>query len=79
MSELVSVRLDPAAAKALAELATTGLSRSEAVRQSLLSAAARLRDRGRLRAEAAALAADRDDRAEVAEVAAIMDDLRAPR
>ena len=76
---MVSVRLDPAAAKALAELETTGLSRSEAVRQSLLSAAARLRDRGRLRAEAAALAADRDDRAEVAEVAAIMDDLRAPR
>ena len=78
MSELISVRLDDDARRALAELEATGLSRSEAVRRGLVVAAQRLRDRQRLIEEAAELGADGDDRAEAAEVAAMMEDLRAP-
>jgi hypothetical protein len=69
MSDLISVRLDDAAWRALAELEATGLSRSEAVRRGLVAAALRLRDRQRLIDEAAELAADE---------AAMMEDLRAP-
>lgn len=78
MSEVISVRLDEAARRALAELEATGLSRSEAARRGLVAAALRLRDRRRLIEEVAALAADEVDRAEAAEVAAVMEDLRAP-
>lgn len=78
MSDLISVRLDEDARRALAELEATGLSRSEAVRRGLVGAALRLRDRQRLMQEVAELAADAVDRAEAAEVAAMMDDLRAP-
>jgi Arc/MetJ-type ribon-helix-helix transcriptional regulator len=39
MSELISVRLDEDARRALAELEATGISRSEAVRRGLVSAA----------------------------------------
>ncbi len=78
MSEMISVRLDEDARRALAELEATGLSRSEAVRHGLVVAAQRLRDRQRLIDEAAELAADEVDRAEAAEVAAMMEDLRAP-
>jgi Arc/MetJ-type ribon-helix-helix transcriptional regulator len=78
MSELISVRLDAAAQRALAELEATGLSRSEAVRRGLVAAAQRLRDRQRLIDEVAELAADEADRAEAAEVAGMMEDLRAP-
>ena len=75
---MISVRLDEDARRALAELEATGLSRSEAVRHGLVVAAQRLRDRQRLIDEAAELAADEVDRAEAAEVAAMMEDLRAP-
>lgn len=76
---MISVRLDDDARRALAELEATGISRSEAVRRGLVSAAQRLRDRKQLIDEVAALAADEQDRGEAAEVAAIMEALRAPR
>ena len=78
MSDLISVRLDDEARRALAELEATGVSRSDAVRQGLVVAAQRLRNRQRLVEEVAALAADEQDRAEAVEVAAMMEDLRAP-
>jgi hypothetical protein len=78
MSDLISVRLDAEARRALAELEATGLSRSEAVRRGLVVAALRLRDRQRLIDEVAELAADDADRIEAAKVAAMMEDLRAP-
>ena len=78
MSDLISVRLDDEARRALAELEATGLSRSEAVRRGLVVAALRLRDRQRLIDEVAELAADEADRTEAAEVATMMEDLRAP-
>jgi Arc/MetJ-type ribon-helix-helix transcriptional regulator len=78
MSDLISVRLDDDARRALAQLEATGFSRSEAVRHGLVVAAQRLRDRQRLIDEVAALVEDEQDRAEAAEVAAIMEELRAP-
>lgn len=78
MGEMISVRLDDDAERALAELQATGLSRSEAVRTGLRAAAQRLRDRQRLAHEARALAEDDGDRAEAAVVRAMMEDLRAP-
>ncbi len=78
MSHLISVRLDDEARRALAELEATGVSRSEAVRRGLVAAAQRLRDRQRLIDEVAILVDDEQDRAEAAEVAAMMEDLRAP-
>lgn len=79
MAKAISVRLDDEAARALHALEATGLTRSDAIRSSLLQSAARLR-RGRvLAAEAAALDADEDDRAEMLEVASLMESLRAPR
>ena len=78
MSDLISVRLDAEARQALAELEATGITRSEAVRRGLVAAAQRLRDRQRLIEEVAELAEDEQDRAEAAEVAAMMEDLRAP-
>lgn len=79
MSDLISVRLDDDARRALAELEATGVSRSEAVRHGLVVAAQRLRNRQRLVEEVAELAEDEQDCAEAAEVAAMMEDLRAPR
>jgi Arc/MetJ-type ribon-helix-helix transcriptional regulator len=78
MGEMISVRLDQASRRALAELEAAGMTRSDAVRAGLLAAAQRLRDRATLAAEAAALAEDEHDRAEAATVAEIMEDLRAP-
>lgn len=75
---MISVRLDEDARRALAELEATGMSRSDAVRRGLVAAAQRLRERQRLLDEVADLAADEADRAEAAEVAAMMEDLRAP-
>lgn len=77
MGDMISVRLDEEAHRALAELEATGLSRSDAVRRGLIVAAQRLRDRQRLIDEVAELAADETDRAEAAQVAAMMEDLRA--
>jgi len=78
MVQAISVRLDDDAERALRRLEATGLSRSEAIRSALVVAAERLRHRESLAAEAAALEADEADRQEMAEVAALMESLRAP-
>jgi Arc/MetJ-type ribon-helix-helix transcriptional regulator len=72
----ISVRLDPDASAALSLLTKGGRSQSAAIRDALLEAARR-RDSSVLAAEAAALAANEADRAEIAEVAALMESLRA--
>lgn len=78
MGKAISVRLDDDAERALNALEAAGLSRSEAIRSSLLASAERLR-RGRdLAAEVAALDADDTDRAEMLCVATFMESLRAP-
>ena len=78
MAKAISVRLDDEAERALQTIESTGLTRSAAIRSSLLSSAARLR-RGRdLAAEAAALEADETDREEMLAVASLMESLRAP-
>jgi len=79
MPQSISVRLDDDALRALKKLEATGLSRSEALRSALLVAADRLRSREALAAEVAALEADEADRAEMLEVAAFMESVRAPR
>lgn len=78
MGRAVSVRLDDEALRALQLLEATGMSRSEAIRSSLMASAGRLRRRADLAAEAAALEADADDRTEMLSVAAVMESLRAP-
>jgi len=71
------VRLDDEALRALSQLQSVGLSRSEAIRRAILDSAARLNRRSALAAEAAALEADEDDRREMLEVAALMESMRA--
>jgi Arc/MetJ-type ribon-helix-helix transcriptional regulator len=73
----VSVRLDDEAQRALSTLESSGLSRSEAIREAILMSAAALRKKQALREEMAALEADDDDRREMLEVAALMESLRA--
>ncbi len=70
----VSVRLDSDVQRVLRMLEASGMSRSEAIRKSILFAAAALR-----RAEVAALEADEVDRREMQEVASLMESLRAER
>ena len=77
MSSAISVRLDSDALRALAQIESTGLSRSEAIRKAILESAARLRRRDALTAEVAALEADEDDRREMLEVADFMESMRA--
>ena len=79
MAQAISVRLDEEAERALRALEAAGLSRSEAIRSSLVDAARRLRRRSELAAEVAALEADDDDREEMLAVAGLMEALRAPR
>jgi Arc/MetJ-type ribon-helix-helix transcriptional regulator len=79
MTKAISVRLDDEAERALRALEASGLSRSEAIRASLLASAQRLRRGKDLAAEASALEADEDDRAEMLSVATLMESLRAPR
>ena len=78
MAKAISVRLDDDAERALRTLEASGLSRSEAIRSSLLASAQRLRQREELAAEAAALEADDEDRDEMQAVAALLESLRAP-
>ena len=78
MAQAVSVRLDDEAMRALAQLEATGISRSDAIRSALVEAALRLGDRKALADEVAALEADEMDRAEMLEVAEMMESLRAP-
>jgi predicted transcriptional regulator len=79
MSSAISVRLDTEALRALAQLESAGLSRSEAIRRAIIDSAARLKRRSALAAEVAALEADEDDRREMLEVAALMESMRATR
>jgi len=77
MSSAISVRLDAEALRALGQLESLGLSRSEAIRQAIIDSASRLQRRAALAAEAAALEADEDDRQEMLAVAELMESLRA--
>jgi Arc/MetJ-type ribon-helix-helix transcriptional regulator len=77
MSSAISVRLDPEALRALAQLESTGLSRSDAIRKAILDSASRLRRRAVVAAEVAALEADEGDRREMLEVADFMESMRA--
>ena len=78
MSSAISVRLDPEALRALAQLEATGMSRSEAIRRAILDSAGRLRKRADLAAEVAALEADEEDRREMIELAGFMESMRGP-
>jgi hypothetical protein len=78
MAQAISVRLDDEAERALRALEAAGLSRSEAIRSSLVDAARRLHQRAELAAEVAALEADAADREEMLAVASLMESLRAP-
>ena len=77
MGIAVSVRLDDEAQRALSTLESSGLSRSEAIREAILMSAAALRRKQALREEMAALEADEGDRREMLDVAALMESLRA--
>jgi hypothetical protein len=78
MAKAVSVRLDDDALRALRRLEATGLSRSEAIRKSVIESASRLQDMRALASEVAALEADDEDRLEMRAVADLMETLRAP-
>lgn len=77
MAQAVSVRLDDKAQQALRILEASGLSRSQAIRKSILDAASALHRNEALRAEIATLEADEADRREMQEVAMLMESLRA--
>ena len=76
MAETITFRPDEEALLALSVLTQDGTSVSTAVRRALIEAA-RARAQERLRTEAAALAADPEDRAEAAQVLRDMETLRA--
>jgi hypothetical protein len=76
VADTITFRPDDDAARALAVLTRDGTSVSTAVRSALIDAA-RSRARETLRAEAEALAADEQDRAESAQVLRDMETLRA--
>ena len=78
MTQAISVRLDDDAQRALRTLEAAGMSRSEAIRSSLIASADRRRRRSVLAAEAAELEADEADRDEMLAVAGLMESLRAP-
>jgi len=78
MTEAISVRLDDEAEQALRTLEAMGMSRSEAIRTSLVRAARAMRRHEELAAEVAALEADEEDRSEMLAVAELMESLRAP-
>ena len=76
MEKAISIRLDDDAQHALRALTKSGRTQSEAVREALI-ALARSRRRADLAKEVDRLNADRNDRAEKARVAALMESLRA--
>jgi Spy/CpxP family protein refolding chaperone len=73
---MVTFRADPEIEAALAELTAGGRSRTEVIKAAVIEAA-RAQRREELRAEAAALAADPEDVAEIRAVREEMDALRA--
>ena len=76
MADTITFRPDEDALRALALLTRDGTPVSTAVRRALIDAA-EARVQAELRTEAAALAADDDDRAEAAQVLRDMETLRA--
>jgi hypothetical protein len=72
----VSIRLDVESQRALHILESSGLTRSEAIRQGLQVAAAQLRRKELIRREAEMVAADQQDRQEMLEIAFFMESLR---
>lgn len=79
MAHAISVRLDDESDRALRALEAAGMTRSEAIRSSLVASAQRLRRSSELAAEVAALEADDQDRDEMLAVAGLMESLRAAR
>jgi antitoxin component of RelBE/YafQ-DinJ toxin-antitoxin module len=79
VAHAISVRLDEEAERALRSLEASGMSRSEAIRTSLIASARRLRRSSELAAEVSSLEADEQDRDEMLAVAGLMESLRAPR
>lgn len=75
MAKAIHVRLDPQSELALALIRSQGRTDSEAVREALCAMAERMRSRAAIRAEAAALGADPEDRAEAMDVLALMQEL----
>ena len=73
--QAISVRLDAEAASALRALEDGGMSRSAAIRHSLVLAASQRRTRAALAKEAAVLAANADDLREKARTAAALDEI----
>jgi Arc/MetJ-type ribon-helix-helix transcriptional regulator len=78
MEKAISIRLSDDAVRALGALTATGRKQSDVVREALVELARR-RDRASLAVEAARLTADPADRAEKADIATMMEDLRAAR
>jgi Arc/MetJ-type ribon-helix-helix transcriptional regulator len=76
MPRSISFRADDQVEAALEQLTKDGSDRSNAIRQAIMEAAER-QTREEARAEAAALAADPEDRAEMARVQTVMASLRA--
>jgi Arc/MetJ-type ribon-helix-helix transcriptional regulator len=76
MDRAISVRLDDEAQRALDALTASGRRQSEVIREALVELA-RKTDRAGLMAEAERLRADPEDRAEKAQIAKLMDALRA--
>ena len=77
--QAVSIRLDAESQRALHDLESSGLSRSEAIRHGLRIAADQLRRKDTIRREAEMVAADQHDRQEMLNIAAFMDSLRVER
>ena len=73
----ISFRLDDESRKALNQLEASGMTRSEAIRYSLLKAARQQHSFENLRAEVAALQADEVDQSEMQSVAGMMESIRA--
>ena len=74
----ISVRLDEEAVVALRVLESSGLSRSEAIRHALVSTAQRAHESDALRREVEALAANEEDRREMALILEHMEELSEP-
>ncbi len=79
VARAISVRLDDESERALRTLEASGLSRSEAIRRALVETVARRQRRADIARELAELEADEADRAEMLEIAAFMETMRAPR
>lgn len=77
--KLISVRLDRESLRALRAVERDAGNRSEAIRLAIIEAAGIRQRRRSLSREAKELAADGQDRREKAEIAELMESLRAPR